>query len=959
MSEIIMSAREKRNAERSYTAATQGMVLLKNTNNVLPIAKNRKIALFGLGAVRTVRGGTGSGDPFNGGLSGGGNSSIDQSPRYNIHILNAFESGGYEVLGSEALREYAAGYDKLKNVKRINPMETFVYPEMELNDGDLQEMAKSCDTAVYVLARNSGEGHDRKMMTQTTINDITHDVGDYLLCEREIENLRKVKKAFSKTILVLNVGGVVELAPAIDTGIDAVLLMGQAGQEGGRAVRDVLNGTVNPSGKLNCTWAKKYSDYPASATFADNDNNSDLEKYEEGIYVGYRYFDSFGIEPLFEFGFGKSYTSFEIAFNHADVTDSEITVNLSVKNTGNCTGREVVQIYYSSPESELEMPVQELAAFKKTADIKAGESQEMVITFSAASLASFDEKREAYILSAGDYGFYAGNSSRATEAIFIMHVSETTVTDRVRTEYPLNEVMTEISKKGKTPFMLKDLASCPVLKLTGIKERDSRSVYHDESVTTYTTDSSYKPVMPYEKVKLVEKRNIRLMDVINGKATMQELVAQMTAEQLAALNCGTGSGIADDKNPVVGGSSKSVPGAAGETTHILADEFGIPSMIVADGPAGIRITQEFEATNVDTGEKVTINHFCTAWPVGNLISQSFDTDVMELVGTGMAEELDEHGIAIILGPGMNIMRDPLCGRNFEYFSEDPLLSGILAAANTVGIQSIPGLGACIKHYVANNQETNRNRVDTWIHQRAFREIYLKGFEIAVRESQPMSIMTSYNLVNGVPTADSFDLCTDIARGEWGFKGLIMTDWNGGSSSPSKSMHAGNDLIMPGGALRAMNIMLAFNTIEPVFNTKGQVNMSNTPPFPIYFADWNSFALDPNGKDTITASISDEHKAEVKDGRILVDGEPIFTKANGFMELIRDRENFVPFIEPVTTENATLSADGKSITYKGTLNRTKSICLGDLQRCAVNNINVIAGSIAMRKLYPNHKLEVWK
>jgi len=465
--------------------------------------------------------------------------------------------------------------------------------------------------------------------------------------------------------------------------------------------------------------------------------------------------------------------------------------------------------------------------------------------------------------------------------------------------------------------------------------------------------------MPYEKVEFVEKRDIKLMDVINGNATLQELVAQMSAEQLATLNCGTGWGVADNDNPVVGGSSKSVPGAAGETTHILADDFGIPSLIVADGPGGIRVTQEFEATDMITGEKVTVHHYCTAWPVGNLISQSFDTEIMELVGLGLAEELDELGIAIVLGPGMNIMRDPLCGRNFEYFSEDPLLSGVMAAAITDGIQSIPGIGACVKHYVANNQETDRNTVDTWITQRTFREIYLKGFEIVVRQSQPMSIMTSYNLVNGISTADNYDLCTDIARGEWGFKGLIMTDWNGGSSTPSISMHAGNDLIMPGGFLRMMNILLAFNTINPEFDSRGQVSMSNFPPFPIHFTNWNSFTLDPAGKDEVTAVISDEHTAEVKDGQMLVDGKPIFTKASGFMELMRDREKFIPFIAPATTDIASLSEDGKRITYKGTLNRTKHICLGDLQRCAVNNINVIMRSIAMKKRYPDYKLEIWK
>ena len=843
---VKMSEREQRNAQRAYTAATQGMVLLKNNNNVLPISKSGDIVLLGQGAVRTVRGGTGSGDPFNGGLSGGGKADVDLSPRYNIHILDAFEKDGYNVLNAEMLREYAKGYDLIKNAKALDPLETFAYPEMELNENELQALSEKCDTAIYVLARNAGEGADRQMIKKISINGNEVEVGDYQLCSVEIENLKKVKKAFKNTVLVLNVGGTVEVLPTLEIGIDSILLMGQAGQEGGRAVRDVLNGKVTPSGKLTSTWAKKYSDYPTSATFAYNDGNVDLEKYEEGIFMGYRYFDTLDeseIAPSYKFGYGLSYTNFETKIIGFSKNKDVITLDVNVKNIGNYSGKEVAIIYFAAPESEIEMPVGEFLTCKKTKELQPNEEEKLTIPFSVRDMHSFDEKREAYILSKGVYRISVGMSS------IPLLVTETIVTETVRIECPLNQEMDEDS--GEIP----EFDSCfdmsdAEIKITpdDIKTIDNRSQYHDHATTTYTTDPAYKAILPYEKVEYVAKKDIKLMDVVNGKATLQELVAQLTPEQLADLNCGTGWGVSDENNPIVGGSSESVPGAAGETTHKLKEQFGIPSMVVADGPGGIRVRQEFEATNINTGEKVQVEHYCTAWPVGTLLAQSFDVELLEEVGRGFAEELEELGISIVLGPGIEIMRDPLCGRNFEYFSEDPRLAGALAAAKTKGIQSRPGIGACIKHYAANNQESNREKVDTWINQRTLREIYLKPFEIAIKQSQPMTIMTSYNLINTIPTADDYDLCTDLARGEWNFKGLIMTDWNGGSSTPYKSMHAGNDLIMPGGEKRVENILLGL--------------------------------------------------------------------------------------------------------------KEQKICIGDLQKCAINNLRVIMNSIAMKTLYPDIELKTW-
>ena len=967
---MTMSDREIRNAERAYHAATQGMVLLKNDNDALPLKKEGKVALFGVGAVRTVRGGTGSGDPFNGGLSGGGRPDIDQSPKYNIHVLDAFVKSGYEVVTESGLRDYALKYDEAKAASGMRPLDTFAYPEIEYAEAELKAAALQTDTAVYVLSRNAGEGADRQM---TKIASLTppkspfgarsekpedgFEVGDYLLSKTELENLKTIKETFKKTVLVLNVGGNVDLTQVCS--VDSILLMGQAGQEGGRAARDVLNGTVNPSGKLTSTWAKKYSDYPASATFALNDGNADLEKYEEGIFVGYRYFDSFGIEPLYPFGFGKSYTTFDVRFVEAKLEGTKITVVCEVKNTGKVPGKEVVQVYFSAPESELEMPAQELIAFGKTKELAPGEAESLTVEFLAASLASFDDRRPAYILSKGEFVFSVGNSSRSNKEAFVLDVPETVETELVRIELPLKQELKEISAKGKPKYRAEKTDGCPRLRLdtSSITTVDSRSPYFDEAVTTYTTNKNYRAVMPYEKVEFIEKREIKLIDVFNGKATLEEMVAQMTSEELAALNCGTGWGVADQNNPMVGGSSESVPGAAGETTHALKESYGVPSIVLADGPGGLRLAHEFKATDIRTGEKVDVFHYSTAWPVGVNLAQSFDTEVLYSIGEGFVEEMEEFGIAIVLGPGMDIMRDPLCGRNFEYFTEDPRLSGALTIANVKGIQSKPGFGACIKHYAANNQETNRNKVDTWINQRCLREIYLKPFEIAVKGSQPMSIMSSYNLINEIPTADSYDLCTDFARGEWGFKGLIMTDWNGGSSTPSISMHAGNDLIMPGGSVRALNIRLAMETVMPSFDERGQVCMDKPMPFlPVHVPLWNSFTPDKDGGDIVVATVAAGKAIEIKDGVVYVDGSPVFTKANGFKEMMELREKFVPFAEPLTTEMATVQE--QKIIYKGTVKSEKTICLGDVQKCAINNLRVIMNSVAMKQMYPEVELEAW-
>ncbi len=961
-----VTEREIANAQVARYAATQGMVLFENRDQVLPL-QNKTIAMFGGGAVRTVRGGTGSGDPFNGGLSGGGFWNVNQSDRYHINIMDAFLAAGYEITTEALLTEYAAGYDHQNELSGGGAMDTFVYPELTFTDEDLSAAAEGTDTAVYVISRNAGEGADRSMTKMASVTgadgEVTEiEVGDYELSALEKENLARVGAAFDKVIVVLNVGGIMDtnFFSQIE-GLDALLLMGQAGQEGGNALLDVLSGEVSPSGKTNATWAKQYADYPASETFAEADGDSWTEYYNEGIYVGYRYFDSFGIEPAYPFGYGLSYTDFAITDAAVAADEKAVTVTAKVTNTGDAySGREVVQVYYSAPGcEEAERPYQELAGYAKTSVLAPGESQEVSITFDTASMAFYSEADASYKLEPGTYYIRVGNSSRNTGIAGAITLDDVAVTEVLSNQMTVPEEY--LGEGGLQEWSAADVASytyegeeaekeaAPVIELSAaaFETKENASIYDDEAVVTYTTDPEYTAVQPYETVELVEKKDVTLLDVYEGKATMEELVAQMDTFELAKLNCGSGWGVADEYHPVVGGSSETVPGAAGET--VAYEEYKIPSIVSADGPGGVRVKQEYEATNEVTGEVSTYYQYATAWPVHYVLSQAWDPELCEMLGEAYSIECQELNISTLLGPSMNIWRDPLCGRNFEYFGEDPVLAGTTAAAITKGVQSLPGIYACLKHYAANSQETNRSGSNSIISERVLREIYLKGFEIAIKEAQPAAIMTSYNQINGVPTGDDYDLCTDLARGEWGFTGSIMTDWNGGYSHPSISMHAGNDLIMPGGLSKANDIMKGFIDYEPEFDERGQIALAelmNFGTFVIYQAAWNDFVLSADGSITVEAPLAEGNTAEVNDaGEILVNGEPVFTnyKVDFFGGIFE-------FDTPATTDVASISEDGKAIIYKGDYADNNVICLGDLQKSAINNLNLIIRSNDMARVY---------
>ena len=645
------------------------------------------------------------------------------------------------------------------------------------------EDIKAAEAAVYVISRISGEGKDRRKRK-----------GDYYLSDQEEKDLYFLNEQKIPTVLIINAGGPVELTDLLagTENICAILNISQLGQEGGNAVADILFGEFTPSGKLTTTWTKRYDDCPAAEEFSYLNGNLETEEYAEGIYVGYRYFDSFGIEPLFSFGYGLSYTEFDIRLCGINTDSKGVTVTVEVENTGTTySGKEVVQIYASLPQDGSRKEFRRLVGYEKTEELKPGEKEMLNIVLPAKAFASFWEEQQEWRIQAGAYGIWIGNS-----------LSEAKLSAGVKVSA---DVIMEKTKKLEDHSEVVEIKDCA--------EELCRRAEEWTALLEELPNVSFEPEAEEKKVcRLPEETEIPVEDLI-------------------PLMYGNMSEI----RSTLGASGIKVPGTAGETSEALLDQYGIPSLIMADGPAGIRLQQTYEVdrekdTVYGTGVLGSLENgylvgrkdhegaeryyqYCTAFPVGTALAQSWNKKLMEQFGRKVAAEMEEFHINLWLAPGLNIHRNPLCGRNFEYYSEDPFLAGTLAAAVTRGVQSRPGCGVTIKHFACNNQEDNRMGVDAHISERTLREIYLRGFEIAVKEGAPTAIMSSYNLINGVHAANSKDLCTRIAREEWGFDGVIMSDWNTtvpeDGSIPWVCVAAGNDIIMPGNPDDDKNIRDAY------------------------------------------------------------------------------------------------------------------------------------------------------
>lgn len=873
-----ISEREQRHRILAREAAEESIVLLKN-DGVLPLPTGIPVALFGAGAGLTIKGGTGSGDV---------------NVRHSVSIYDGFTLARVRVTSKDWIEDYEERYELARQAWKRQILDecggttdgqlffdtytshAFEMPEgRPIEDTDVQD----AKTAVYVISRVAGEGSDRYLAK-----------GDYYLTDHELEDIRVLATLVEKIVIVINAGAPIDLTvlEAMPE-VKAILFMGQAGEEGGNACARILLGFVNPSAKLTATWAKRYMDYPGAMEFSDVRAQLDEDnaygaaetidrdallarsRYEEGIYVGYRYFDSFGVTPRYHFGHGLSYTSFVLTAEAPRAAADGLYIPVTVENTGNpYAGKEVVQVYAACPQpavisgedgvkaaasgepaetltedagdggagvkasAQAKVEAKEykrLVAFRKTRLLAPGEQETMTLHVDGRALASFrtdyDAAHGAWVIEAGRYAIFVGSSSEesrlqlagvvevAEEKVLeiVPHICPVKDADFHECAAPVESLRRKTQAWSDTWATMKQAAQ-QGKRIAGLCGKLGWTQALGETVWA----PGEEPVFRNAQDDLD-----RMAHAIASALEVKDLIPLLMGEF-------------DMHASALGSAGQRVPGTAGETSRSLEELLHVPGISMADGPAGLRLSRSYLVERA-TGEKLSTGieanfengffasepaepekyerwyQFTTAWPVGTNLAQTWNEELLGAVGRATGIEMEEFHVAWWLAPGMNIQRNPLNGRNFEYYSEDPLLSGKMAAAITKGVQTLPGVGTTVKHFACNNQENNRMGVDAVVSERALREIYLRGFEIAIKESQPMCIMTSYNEINGVHSANNADLCTEIARREWHFQGVIMTDWattlDFGGADAAGCVAAGNDLIMPGATSDLENIEQAY------------------------------------------------------------------------------------------------------------------------------------------------------
>ena len=750
---------DKEHITLSKDAAKEGMVLLKNEQHVLPLQTGAKVALFGKATFDYVKGGGGSGD-----------------------VTVAYTRNLYE--GIKALKGKISVYEELADFYRENVKEQYKagrVPGMTIEPQVPQELLQKAkaytDTAVISICRFSGEGWDRKSIVETENKNIwaseeemarrsaeIFEDGDFYLTHAEQEMVNTVKQNFARVIVVMNVGGMVDTSWFHDDAqIQSVLMAWQGGMEGGLATAELLAGEGNPSGKLSDTFARELNDYPSTYNFHESEK---YVEYTDDIYVGYRYFETIpGAKEKvnYPFGFGLSYTQFVLGESQISIEEDQIRCMVSVTNTGDMAGKEVVQAYYGAPQGRLGKAARVLCAFAKTRLLQPGETQLMTLCWKIADMASYDDCgkvcKSAYVLEQGEYKFYIGTSVRdAVENATVYTAAKDIVTQ---------QLTSRLAPTSLTKRMLAD-GTYEELETTEPVDTDANEL---EKMTTEEMEAFAPKTEERARWRLwgdktPDKQHHFLIEAAEGKITLEEFMAQLSDEQLAEL---------------LGGQPNT--GVANTFGFGNLPDYGVPNIMTADGPAGLRIGPECGVCT-------------TAWPCSTLIACTWNPEVAQQVGAAGGAEVKENNIAVWLTPAVNIHRSPLCGRNFEYYSEDPYLTGKMASAMVKGIQS-NHVGATVKHFALNNKETNRKNSDSRASERSIREIYLKAFEIIVKEANPWAIMSSYNIVNGRRTSENHELLTDVLRGEWGFEGAVTTDWwtNG---EHYKEVAAGNDIKMATG-----------------------------------------------------------------------------------------------------------------------------------------------------------------
>ena len=773
---------EEEHRQLCRKVATQTIVLATN-NAELPLKSTDQVVLFGDGTTNTIYGGWGSGEVYNKGTNQG------MTP---VTVLDGVSNRSDKFIYVKNDKGYLIGNN--------------------LNENDIKKFSEKSNGAertvgILTISRRSGEGSDRPLDSSNS---------GVLLSQAEIETYNKLVQHFDKVVVILNVGSVVELNGMEKNEKTSILISFLPGMEAGNSIADILVGDAYPSAHLSDTWAKTIKDYPTTATFREDRR---YVRYKEGLFVGYRYFEEdeeTQSKVVFPFGHGLSYTKFDLENSCKFDSDKKIfTVTSKVTNTGERVGRQVVQVYAKKPQNEDFIKVKrELVAFGKTKELKPGESEILTLNFDLNYLASYDEtgvtgNKACYVLEAGEYSIYVGDSVAATRndknLVYTHKQSELVVTEKLSNQLvPSDQEVANANKKPdfRSLFpsnMLKSVKNNENLDEIILTENNKIKQFLAEESNTYPTN---------------EFNELNFKSVLDGKHTIEELVDALTNEELAYLSYGK-SGYIRSGTGSIGGSFN-----AG-----LTKKYNIPFGETCDGPAGIRQSEKIMGS--------------TAWPCSTALASSFDVDLLKKVGEETGKEARRVGCAFWLAPGMNTHRNPLCGRNFEYYSEDPLLSGKLAAAITQGVQS-KRVSITLKHFAANNKEENRNgddvddRVasDSRMAERVAREIYLKGYEIAVKEGKPWSIMSSYNRLNGIKTSTSHDLLTNILRNEWKYDGLVMTDWFTKSEIDNEA-HAGSCVKMPGGSVDTIlkgidkgsvtrddlkrNILYLFNTLTKTFS----------------------------------------------------------------------------------------------------------------------------------------------
>ena len=691
--------------------AAEGLVLLKNDNKALPLKQGETVSVFGRMQNHYYKSGTGSGGMVN--------------VARVVGILDALNECK-DVNVNQKLAETYAAWDKEHPVELGLGwgQEPWSQAEMPVTDEFVQEAAGESDSAIVIIARTAGEDKDN-----------TLEKGAFMLTDIETDMLRLVRENFQKMVVLLNVGGLIDMSFLDTISPDACMYVWQGGMLGGYGVADVLVGDVSPSGKLTDTIAYDIKDYPAYDNFGGEERNF----YAEDIYVGYRYFETFAKDKVrYPFGYGLSYTDFKIGVKHASLDFEKGVANICVKvtNTGKRLGKEVVQVYGEMPQGRLGKPSRVLIDFAKTKELVPGLSDELKFEIPLDRMASFDDSgatghRNCYVLEAGDYTIHVGNSIRNTTECLFFELAETVELQK------LQEALAPYEKFDRMkPFC----------------DENGRMLIEYEETPLVTVDmyDRREQELP-EEIPVTGDKGITLLDVKEGKASMDEFIAQFDDEDLACFVRGEGMG----SSLVTAGTASAF---AGVSQNLIAHK--IPSVCCDDGPSGMRLDSGMKAFSL---------------PNGTLCGCSFNRELNTRLYALLGLEMTANKVEVLLGPGMNIHRHPLNGRNFEYFSEDPYLTGAMATAQLKGLKS-SGVSGTIKHFCGNNQEYHRHTTDSVISQRALREIYLKGFEIAVKSGYADSVMTTYGLVNGLYTAGSYDLNTTILRNEWGFTGVVMTDW---------------------------------------------------------------------------------------------------------------------------------------------------------------------------------------